>query len=722
MKVSIYKNAFANTSKEHVDFLDVLGKIKSGTWEDYVHKIRTCKDLEKVKAEKAKCPAFSPSGFFEGKRKADELTKHSGIISIDFDAKDNINVNLLEMRAELYADKYTFAGFISISGKGIVLFVKINTAKHLESFLALEKYYANTYGLIIDQACKEVNRLRFVSYDTDVYINMAAEKWATYLEKKAKIPSNYIPVFVDDDVDYIISQIQRTNTDITDDYHEWIKIGFALANHYRESGRAKFHAISEISPKYDYKKADEKYTNFLKSENNKTHIATLFWQAKHAGLAIRTPKTEKIVNIASARRKQVGKSGGAKDAETGKKEAVKYLAEFEGIPEIESANLVEQVFNLTDAEIQTNDEQLSEIELLTNYVVSLDLKFNEVTDRLEYKGNDITDRDLNTIYLNARLSYLKSKFSKELFLSVLDSDRVKTFNPFSDFFERNKHIKPKGNIEKLLSCIVTENTKYADFVGTYIHKWLMGIVSSAHGTHSLLTLVLVGEQGTQKTNFFRNLLPKELSKYYAESKLDRDKDDELLMTRRLLVMDDEFGGKSKKEATKFKDLSSKETFTNRKPYGRFEEDRKRYAVLCGTSNERQILNDPTGNRRIIPVMIVNIDFEKYNKVDKKELFMELYHEWLKIGDGWFLSKDEIRILNENTDDFFEVTPEEDALLTYFERGGDFMTTTEMITYCENSMGASTRLYFKRFGQLCKKFKFKETKKQGRKGYLVHIIK
>ena len=40
-------------------------------------------------------------------------------------------------------------------------------------------------------------------------------------------------------------------------------------------------------------------------------------------------------------------------------------------------------------------------------------------------------------------------------------------------------------------------------------------------------------QENGKTEFFRRLLPAKLKPFYSESKLDRDKDDEILMCQKL---------------------------------------------------------------------------------------------------------------------------------------------------------------------------------------------
>jgi len=257
----------------------------------------------------------------------------------------------------------------------------------------------------------------------------------------------------------------------------------------------------------------------------------------------------------------------------------------------------------------------------------------------------------------------------KIFTLIQNRDNSESFNPIHDFFNKYKHLKPTGNFEALKKCfvyianVVHEDGLYqlSDYLDVFLKKWLLGIIGSAYGTYSLMILVLTGEQGIRKTEFFRNLLPEELRKFYAESNLDEGKDSEILMTKKILIIDDEFGGKSKKDATKLKRLSSQQTFSIRMPYGKVAEDLKRLAVLGGTSNENEVINDPTGNRRIIPINLVSFDFEAYKKIDKRDLFIELYHEWLADKNGWFLTKDEIKALNDSTIPNTEVMSEAELI-------------------------------------------------------------
>jgi predicted P-loop ATPase len=211
------------------------------------------------------------------------------------------------------------------------------------------------------------------------------------------------------------------------------------------------------------------------------------------------------------------------------------------------------------------------------------------------------------------------------------------------------------------------------------------VVASAYGNHSPLVLIFSGEkQGTGKTHWFRYLLPKQLRYLFAESKMDAGKDDEILMCLKLIILDDEYGGKSKKEEKRLKELTSKEFINVREPYGRVSLDLRRLAVFCGTSNETQILNDPTGNRRQIPIHIVDINQDAYNKCDKVALWRELYAMY---SNGWDYTvlRQDIEELNQSTDAFKHSTPEEDLIHKKLspansESYGEWMSLTDIQQY------------------------------------------
>lgn len=712
MQIQFYNNVFEKTSEKSIKIFEYLENIKNGIWQDPILKYRA------GKTKKTDIPCVTVSGTFKDVRNAQNIEKHSGLICMDCDSKDNPEI--LKIRDQLACDKFIFAFHISVGGFGLALYIKINPTKHLESFQAIGKYLADEYHITIDESCKDVSRLRFVSYDPELYINQNAEKWVQYLKKETIAPQRFNPVYAKDDINFCIDQICSRGIDLTQSYEDWINICFAFCSELGESGRNGFHNISKNNPKYNQSDCDKKYTNCLKTGSNRVGIGTFFWHCKNAGVQIKKNETKRIEEVARVRRKSIGKSGGSLSIESAKLDAEKHLQTIDNISTEKSFEIIEKVFQLSEKELNENQDG-GELAQLIEYINSLDTKYNIVTKRTEILGIEINDKKENSVFLTAREMFPKGKITKDLISAILDSDRVKEYNPFLDFIEKNKHLKPQGTILKLFDCIRIPDNNYAQYVPIFIEKWLISIIASIHGTYSLLILVLIGEQATNKTNFFRFLLPDELQKYYAESKLDKGTDDELLMSKKLLIIDDEFGGKSKKEAEKLKDLSSKQTITARKSYGHYSEDYQRIAVLGGTSNETEVLNDSTGNRRIIPIKIINIDFEKYKLIDKTELFMELYWKWREVGDKWMLTKQEIEILNDNTTNFVEITMEEDLISKHFEPmnkndySSDFLTASEMMSFCESFL-SKQKLYHKKFGQILRKLGFIRHFSNERKNY------
>lgn len=306
------------------------------------------------------------------------------------------------------------------------------------------------------------------------------------------------------------------------------------------------------------------------------------------------------------------------------------------------------------------------------------MKRNDISRNIEIDAKPINDIDLNSIFINCKTFI--DKANKELVKSVIFSDFTKTYNPFHVFLLTNIKIKGTGNIDKLISTIITDTQNH----DLFIKKWLTSLIASINGKHSPLVLVLVGGQNTGKTEWFRRLLPKELKSYYAEDKLDQGKDSDILMTKKLIIMDDEMGGKSKAESKMLNRLTSSQTFSIREPYGVVSVDLNRLAMLCGTTNIDGLLSDPTGNRRILPVKVFSIDHELYNSIDKKALFMEMYHLY-NSGYNHNLTGDDIQILNDSTDEFKAVSQEEDMILKYFEipvnaNLAEFFSSTEILSY------------------------------------------
>lgn len=686
--ISLYKRANDTKSESKINIDDFLLYIKDGKWQDYVLPIRAIPDIELRKEEKKKVPCVTLSGEFT-ERKDDSIIRHSGYIGIDID-----DCEPEEMKSILAPDHFIYSIFTSISGTGVCAIFRIDGAKHREAFAGISEYLYNTYNICIDPTSVNPSRARFVSYDPHIYLAERVEKFTLYPKVKPPKKIDRI-IYIQSDFDLLINEILQNRVNLCENYHDWLRIGFAIADKFGESGRSYFHQVSQFSTKYHPDSCNKQYTNCIKGNNtNKVTISTFYYYCKNANLKIYSDKTKKIIEAASV----------AKKSEKTEQDAIKLLQE-QNITEQESKSIVQQVY-ADSSEYTGNDNLISQVEqwLKHNYT----FRRNIITRYIEHDNKPLQAKDFNTIFITSKKVFPKITF--EIIEKLINSNFTPDYNPIHEFMDKHKDRKPEGVIETLFSTLRTDDDAFTKYFGK---KWLVGIISAIYGEHSPLMLVLSGEiQGTGKTEWLRRLLPKELMPYYAESKLDAGKDDEILMTQKLLIMDDEMGGKSKAESKRLKELTSKQVFSLREPYGRNNVDLHRLAVLCGTTNDKQILNDPTGNRRLIPFHVVDVDKEKYNKIDKIDVIMEAYHMY-KNNYNWQLTTEDIKILALHGDDFQSYTGEYELILKYFnlpsEGDEEFLTASEVRIILErNSM---QKLSLDRIGKELQRIGFKQVIKK-----------
>lgn len=662
IQVSFYETV-KNKSGVEVPLNQILEAIRHGKWESRVAKYRDTRDSD----IKLSLPAFTVSGTFPNSRKASELGDHSGFIAMDFDDIDNLPA-LIE---NLQKDPYTYCLFKSVSGDGLCAIIKIDPKKHADAFVGLERYYLSAYSVGVDPSCKDTSRCRFISHDPDLFLNYESKLFSDYVEKPKGRKPTIKPTFATgDDIEYVIKQIEAKRMDLTTDYHTWVELGFALYSQYGDAGEEYFQRLSQFHPDYDERKTSIKYKSCR--DGSGITISTFFHHAKKNGLEIVTPQTRTIQRAATYARK------GGRKAE----QVITQLEEVDHIPPEKSKPVVQAIFDAKEAPDMDDDEDV--VGQVEDYLRrSRQIKYNEVSLKYQEKGKPMIDREMNSVYLDVKKVIPKA--SKDLVFSVIDSDRTPTVNPIHEFFKKNASRNPHNAIKTLAESIDSPTgLKDDNFSPTYaedfIRKWMIGAVAMWHGKMSPLMLVLAGSvQNTGKTHFFRYLLPDDLQTYFGEAELTGDKDENLLMCSKALILNDEMSNKSKKDLTVMKKLCSVQWFNLRRPYGKSNEDIRRIAALCGTSNDMQILSDPTGNRRIIPIEVSSIDHEKYNAVDKVDLWMEAYHGW-KGGEAWQLNSDDIKLLNDNTNEFEEPSAEAELLMRYFRKPKN----GEMISELTNS--------------------------------------
>lgn len=255
---------------------------------DKIKYLRTIESKAERNEVKKRLPMATISGIFEPLRKAENLKQHSGLICIDLDRQDNLEVsNWDEVKHQLSYLRYVAYCGLSVGGNGYFAIIPIlYPYYHKQQFDALKGDFQK-YGLVIDKACGDVCRMRCLSYDPDPYINTSAELYAGFYKEPIAV---YTPIDYDngnelDRVAKCCDLIKKHGIDITGDYLTWFEVGCALAS-LGESGRSFYHICSQQNPKYNSRETDRKFDNVRKT-CSRIGIGTFFRVCRDYGITFK---------------------------------------------------------------------------------------------------------------------------------------------------------------------------------------------------------------------------------------------------------------------------------------------------------------------------------------------------------------------------------------------------------------------------------------------------
>ncbi|MBK8502169.1 MAG: PriCT-2 domain-containing protein [Saprospiraceae bacterium] len=429
----------------------------------------------------------------------------------------------------------------------------------------------------------------------------------------------------------VAATLREQKIDITGDYNSWTKICYSIVNERGEGGRSQFHEISCQHPEYSFDSTNKLYDDVLKS---------------------------------------VAKDGNGEKATIG---TINY--------------------HLKQNDVQIKNDSTNNVAIRTRTTISFlqakGLKRNLFTNKVELtNGQPLNDSDIDTYYTELREG--GQAVSKTDVTAIINSDKIPKVDPILDFMVAAQE-RVKGNeIDILLDSLKlkTKDPFEITFYRSLVRMWLLQIPAMIYERKlPRLVLVLIGDSYIGKTEFFRRLFPLEISRYYAESALDREKDSEMLMSETLMVNIDELAGilQHKKYLEKFKSFASAKEFTLRAPYGQTNEKYTRKAILCGTSNRSDVINDDTAaNSRLIPIELEGIDHDLFNGLDKTLLLGALAQEYQRLGsDCTSLTQEDRMKLNEFSAAYAPSNIEEHLVQMYVRESTDFMHIEEIYEALSN---------------------------------------
>lgn len=278
-KISYYRNVEDNVGTE-ISLRDFLFCDK---FKEQIEHIRSIQDENIQKRLKLQLPLATISGTFAPIRKAENLVTHSNLLCIDIDKKGNMGVMWFDdLKHEWHNIPQILYAGRSIRGKGwFVIFRIAYPDRHKDQFEALQRDFAGS-GLVIDKSCKDVSRMRFISYDPEPYVNEDATLYTkVWVAPKPKVSVSYNGGDMEQ-VERCCRIIVDRGIDITATYDDWFHVGAALAS-LGERGRRLFHLVSSQNAKYKAAETDRKFDNFLRNVSS-INIGTFFHICSQYGI------------------------------------------------------------------------------------------------------------------------------------------------------------------------------------------------------------------------------------------------------------------------------------------------------------------------------------------------------------------------------------------------------------------------------------------------------
>lgn len=299
VKCSVYRSAKDRIGTGDMTIADfLLGE----RWKEPVLRLRDmvaeygpleAKKHEDYKLTKQQLPGATLSGLFS-RRKGDCLIQHTGFVAIDIDLGDNTSIGNFGTILRTLRHRAEVAMYMrSCSGTGYFALIPLAYPEHhKEQFRALQKEYA-AMGIVLDNACSDITRIRFASYDEHPYVNeqaipyMGVDLGSQTLAPRAAVYGGHVDSMDSkvQAVETLVSKLEMHHIDITDSYNDWYRIGFALANLPNPIGRQMFHRVSAICKKYNPQECDKKFDTLQRPE--KIGLGTFFHICEDYGITLK---------------------------------------------------------------------------------------------------------------------------------------------------------------------------------------------------------------------------------------------------------------------------------------------------------------------------------------------------------------------------------------------------------------------------------------------------
>lgn len=333
-----------------------------------------------------------------------------------------------------------------------------------------------------------------------------------------------------------------------------------------------------------------------------------------------------------------------------------------------------------------------------------DFRYNTVMKFVEYMPKDkgwygyqpVDPRVQKRMTLEVQLADIRVSIKDVR--NFLESDYIKNYNPIDEYlFQCYDKWDGKDHIRALARTVPTANPHWAD----WFYTWFLGMVDQWRGySHrqygNSVAPLLISKQGYNKSTFCRRLLPPELQWGYSDNLILSEKRQVYQAMAQFMVINlDEFNQISPQVQQGFlKNLIQLPTLKYKPPYGSHVMEFPRLASFIATSNMKDILSDPSGNRRFIGVELTGpIDVSV--RPNYQQLFAQALSA-LNNGEKSYFDAQQVKLIMKSNSQFEIIQPIDQYFLLYFElvedeKEGEYLTAAEIFDYLKKQIGSSLKV-------------------------------
>ena len=268
----------------------------------------------------------------------------------------------------------------------------------------------------------------------------------------------------------------------------------------------------------------------------------------------------------------------------------------------------------------------------------------------------LTPAAIKSIVIKAkREEVLKKGNPKTEITDYVESEEVPEYNPVQKFLNNLPAWDGQNHIAKVFGRLPGISSEQLHFLTV----WLLSCAAHwqqmdmLHGNECVPTFI--GSQGCGKTTFVRRLLPPQLREYYMDHlNLSNKFDKEMALTNNLIVNLDELEAIRPTQQASLKQTLSVSKVNGRPIFGRTQQDRLRFASFVATTNNRHPLQDATGSRRYVCILIPDGQMiDNTGDIDYGQLYAQVMYELHEKKSPYWYDNDEVVRIQQLNQDFME---------------------------------------------------------------------